>query len=231
MLFFAWLSAWVSVLVWHDVQPSKQVWFDTTLATFRSQVNAIAAGRFNVIPLEALRAHILHGKPLQPRSIVLTFDDNGSGICEYAFPLLQAHHFPATLFVHTNFVGVTTSKRHCTWQQLRILQASGLITIQSLTANHPPDLRRLSDADVVHELELSRFSLTQRLGRAPFAFVYPENNFDERLARLVGAHGYDLAFTENWGNAEAPEDRLTIHRYSALTRFDQALRDVATGTQ
>jgi hypothetical protein len=36
-----------------------------------------------------------------------------------------------------------------------------------------------------------------------------------------------MAFIEDWGAAGASDNLLMIHRYSALTRFDQALADVA----
>ncbi len=103
---------------------------------------------------------------------------------------------------------------------------SGVMTIQSLTANHPPDLRKLSDADVVHELTLSRTSLQYHLGHKIYALVYPEDNYDERLEKLAAANGYELAFIEDWGSAGDSANLLEIHRYSALTRFDQALTDV-----
>ena len=124
----------------------------------RSSPRSHAAG-YHVITLEALRAHLVHGAPLPSKPLALTFDDNGHGIYEYAFPLLRQYRFPATMFVHTNFVGTTTTKRHTTWPQLVEMSRSGIMTIQSLTANHPPDLRALSDAAVVHELTLSRTSL------------------------------------------------------------------------
>src|SRR5579875_547125 len=72
---------YVAVLVWHDVVANeKEVWFDTTLATFRRQLAAIASGGFHVVTLDALRAHLEHGAPLPNRPLVLTFDDNGAGI-------------------------------------------------------------------------------------------------------------------------------------------------------
>ena len=220
-------TPYVVVLVWHDVVPEKEVWFDTTVATFEQQLTAIERGGFHVVALEQLRAHLERGAPLPPKSLVLTFDDNGHGIYENAFPRLVRKRFPATLFVHTNFVGTTTTKRHNTWAQLRTMERSGLISVQSLTANHPPDLRALSDADVVHELRLSKFSLEQRLGKPVYALVYPEDNYDDRLARLAAANGYALGFTEDWGNAGDSSALLEIHRYSVLTRFDQALADLA----
>jgi biofilm PGA synthesis lipoprotein PgaB len=220
-------TPYVVVLVWHDVVPAKEVWFDTTVDTFERQLGAIERGGFHVIPLDRLRAHLEHGASLPAKSLVLTFDDNGHGIYENAFPRLLRKHFPATLFVHTNFVGTTTTKRHNTWAQLQTMARSGLISVQSLTANHPPDLRVLSDAEVAHELRLSKFSLEHRLGKSVYALVYPEDNYDDRLARLAAANGYALGFTEDWGNAGDSSSLLEIHRYSVLTRFAQALADLA----
>ena len=217
---------YVAVLVWHDVLPDKEVWFDTTTATFQGQLDAIARGGFHVIPLQALRDHLVSGKPIPEKSLVLTFDDNGEGIYHNAYPLLEKYRFPATLFVHTNYVGKTTSKHHNTWDELREMERSGLVDVQSLTANHPPDLTKLSDADVVHELRLSAFSIEHRLGHHVYALVYPYDVYDDRVERLAAQNGYTLAFTEDWGDAAASSSLLEIHRYSILTRFDQALADV-----
>jgi len=222
-------APYVAVLVWHDVLPAKEVWFDTTSATFAQQLDAIAKGGFHVIPLAALRDHLVSGTPIPAKPLVLTFDDNGAGIYRNAYPLLLRHRFPATLFVHTNFVGKTTSKVHNTWDDLRAMERSGLIDVQSQTANHPPDLTQLSDADVVHEFRLSAFSIERRLGHKPYAIVYPYDVYNDRVARLAAQNGYTLGFSEDWGNAGASASLLEIHRYSILTRFDQALADVASG--
>ena len=220
-------TPYVAVIVWHDIVAGpKEVWFDTPLDTFRAQLDAIRNGGFHVVALDALRAHLERGTPLPRKPLVLTFDDNGHGLYDNAFPLLRRYGLPATLFVHTNFVGTTTTKRHTTWKQLVEMSRNG-IAVQSLTANHPPDLRALSDAAVAHELTLSRRSLEYHLGKRVYALVYPEDNYDDRLAHLADANGYALAFTEDWGNAADSANLLTIHRYSALTRFAQALSDVA----
>jgi poly-beta-1,6-N-acetyl-D-glucosamine N-deacetylase len=220
-------TPYVAVLVWHDVLPAKEVWFDTTTATFEQQLQSIEKGGFHVIRLSALRDHLVTGSAIPAKSLVLTFDDNGAGIYQYAFPLFRKYRFPATLFVHTNYVGKTTSKHHNTWDQLREMEVSGLVEVQSLTANHPPDLTKLNDADVTHELRLSAFSLEHRLGHKIYALVYPYDVYDSRVERLAAQNGYTLAFTEDWGNAADSSSLLEVHRYSILTRFDQALADVA----
>ena len=222
---------YVAVLAWHDVLPVKDVWFDTTTATLAGQFAAIKRGGLHVIPLATLRDHLVLGKPLPAKPLVLTFDDNGLGIYRNAFPLVKAYRFPATLFVHTNFVGKTTSKAHNSWDQLREMERSGLIDVQSLTANRPPDITKLSDADVMHELRLSAFSLERRLGRKVYALVYPYDVYDDRVERLAARNGYSLAFSEDFGNAGESTSLLAVHRYSILTRFDQALRDVASAAK
>jgi peptidoglycan/xylan/chitin deacetylase (PgdA/CDA1 family) len=224
-------TPYVAVLVWHDVLPQKEVWFDTTTDTLATQLAAIAAGGFHVIPLARLRDHLVAGAPIPSKPLVLTFDDNGQGIYRFAFPLLRKYRFPATLFVHTNYVGKTTSKHHNTWAELREMESSGLIDVQSLTANHPPDLTKLSDADVVHELRLSAFSLEHRLGRPVYALVYPYDVYDDRVAKLAAENGYTLGFSEDWGSAGDSSSLLELHRYSILTRFDQALGDVAANAR
>jgi len=217
---------YVAVLVWHDVLPEKQVWFDTTLATFKAQLAAIKSGGFHVVSLQDLADHLIKGAPLPERPLVITFDDNNRGLYRYAFPLLKRYGYPATLFVHTDYVGVTTSKEHSSWDELTEMQRSGLITVQSLTASHPADIRKLSDADILKELRNSRAGIARRLGKPVYAFVYPEDNYDARTAQLVAQAGYRLAFTEDWGNAGASPNLLMIHRYSILKRFAQALSDV-----
>ena len=44
------------------------------------------------------------GRPLEPRTVVLTVDDGYADFVEYAYPLLQRYEVPATLFVVTDFL-------------------------------------------------------------------------------------------------------------------------------
>ncbi len=223
----------VAVLVWHDVLPVKDVYFDTTTAEFSKQLETIARGGFHIVTLAQLRDRLTRGTPLPRKPLVLTFDDNARGIATNAFPLLREHGFHATLFVHTNYVGKKTSKAHNSWDDLRAMERSGLIDVQSLTANHPPDLTKLSDADVTHELALSKHSLEVRLRRPVFALVYPYDVYDARVERLAAAAGYALGFTEDHGNATESTSLLEIHRYSITVpeRFDEALASVAAGVR
>lgn len=219
---------YVAILMWHDVVPGKkQVWFDTTVQELTAQFQEFQRRKFHIVDLPTLYLHLAEGTPLPPRSLVLTFDDNNRGLYDYAFPLLKRFHYPATLFVHTDYVGVRTVKEHNTWAQLREMQASGLVTIGSLTRSHPADLRKLPDATVQREFSGSKAKLEKQLGHTVFACAYPEGHYDTRVARIAYACGYKMGVMEDWGNAGASQSLMLVHRYSTHVRYRQALNDVA----
>lgn len=219
---------YVAVLMWHDVVAAhKEVWFDTTVAELKAQFAAIKHGGFHVIPMDALIEALTQGTPLPSRPLVLTFDDNNQGLYDNAFPLLKQYKYPATFFVHTNYVGVSTSKAHCDWPTLLKMQQSGLVRVQGHSGSHPADMRLLSDAENRTELGGSKALIEKHLGKPCDAFSYPEGHFDDHVAHLVAAAGYKVAFTEDWGSATASRSLFVVHRYSIHKRFAQALRDVA----
>lgn len=220
-------SQYVAVLMWHDVILSKkEVWFDTTVNELKSQFASIKRRKFNVISMQTLKQHLIDGTPLPSRPLVLTFDDNNLGLYQNAFPLLKQYKYTASFFAHTNYIGVTTSKKHCDWKQLIEMQKSGLVTVEGHTCSHPADLRKLPDEEVDKELRDSKAVIEKHTGRPVIAFAYPEGKFDDHVAKMVADSGYKLAFTEDWGSAGASKNLMLIHRYSIHKRFAQALNDV-----
>ncbi len=220
-------TGYSAVLMWHDiVADKKDVWFDVTAKEFRRQLAEIKRRKLSVIPLEQLQKHLVDGTPIPPKSLVLTFDDTTEGLYKYAYPILKEYGYPATYYVHTAYIGVTTCKEHCTWEQLAEMSRSGLISIQSHTRTHPPNLRKLKDVSLKRELEGSKAEIEKRLGKPVFAFAYTEGNFDRRVQKAVKAAGYTNAVGEEWGSAESSPNLLATHRYSVHRRFEQALDDV-----
>lgn len=220
-------QSYVDVLMWHDVVASKkEVWFDTTVSELKGQLEAIRRRHCHVITLEALYKHLSEGTPVPSRPVVLTFDDNYGGLYTYAFPLLKRYGYPATFFAHTDFVGVVTVKPHCTWDQLREMEQSGLISVQSQTRTHPADIRTLTDAQLNAELSGSKAVLEKQLGRPIYALSYPEGKYDLRCAHAAARNGYKIAVMEDWGSAGDSVNLLMVHRYSIHRRFAQALRDL-----
>ena len=59
---------------------------------------------FHVRRLSAVVRTLQDGRPLEPRTVVLTVDDGYADFVEHAYPLLQKYEVPATLFVVTDFL-------------------------------------------------------------------------------------------------------------------------------
>jgi poly-beta-1,6-N-acetyl-D-glucosamine N-deacetylase len=216
-----------AILMWHDVvAKKKEVWFDTTVAELDAQFRAIKKAGLTPIRLDQLANHLEKGTPVPPGAVVLTFDDNNLGLYQNLFPLLKKYRWPAAMFVHTDFIGVKTGKDHCTWDQLREMEKSGLVQVYPHTASHPPDLRTVSEKQLRRELVDARRKMEMELGGSRPFFAYSEGHFDDRVARAVWKSGYRIAITEDWGAAEASRNLFVVHRYSMHKRAEQAVRDM-----
>jgi len=160
---------------------------------------------------------------------VLCFDDNTTGIYEFAFPELARRGYPFVVSAHTKYVGVRTGKSHCTWEQLREMEASGLARVVSQTHTHPPDLRTLSDDALRREMRESKMRHEQNLLRTARFLTYPSGKWDGRVARTASEAGYRLALTEDHGAAETSPHLLGLHRWSTHRRFAEAVAAVRRG--
>jgi biofilm PGA synthesis lipoprotein PgaB len=218
------------VLMWHDVvERHKEVWFDTTVAELEAQFRTIKRLKLNPVTMEALADHLELGKAIAPRAVVLTFDDNNLGLYQRLWPMLKRFQFPASLFVHTGFVGKTTGKPHCTWDQLREMEKSGLVRVYPHTVTHPADLRTLKDAALDREFLGSRQAVEREMHAPRPVLSYANGFYDDRVARAAKRAGYRLAITEDHGSAESSRNLMMVHRYSMHRRSAQALQEVARG--
>lgn len=217
-----------AVLMWHDVVgKKKEVWFDTTVAELEHQFRSIKSRGLTPVTLDRLADHLEKGTPIPKGAVVLTFDDNNLGLYQHLYPMLKRYRWPGVIFAHTDYVGVPTGKPHCTWDQLREMERSGLVKVYPHTASHPSDLRKISEKQLQRELVHARQVMEKQLGGARPYFAYSEGHYDERVARAVAKAGYRLGITEDWGAAQRSSNLMMLRRYSMHKRARQAVEDVA----
>ncbi len=215
--------SYVPAIMYHDVVGAyKQVWFDTTEAELREHFQAIQEAGVVPISIDQLYGHLRNGDPLPEKAILLTFDDAYLGQYENAYRLLQEYQFPAAYFVQTGFVGVPTSKDHFTWDQMREMDRSGLITFAPHTVNHPEDLRLLPDDRLKRELVEAKQRMEAELGHDMHYFAYPAGNRDERVLQAVKDAGYTMAVTMDSGFTGQSSNLLEVRRFNQF-RLTEAL--------
>ncbi len=210
----------VPVLTYHGIIASRTqgdaVWFDCTVAEFEAQMQFLRDQGANVVTLEQLQRHLTLGEKLPDKSIVLTFDDSYQGVYDYVAPVLARFGYPYAVFVHTDYVGSQKGRPKMSWDELRELDRSGLVTIGSHSRSHPADMGLLTQTQQDDELQGSKRVLEQELGH-PVPFIsYPNGKADAATFGRVKAAGYTLGFMEEWGPVQQSPGILALNRYIHL---------------
>ncbi len=204
----------VPVIMYHDVLPQKQVWFDLTTSEFADQMAELSAAHAHPITIQQYYNHFANGSKLPDRPILLTFDDCTLGQYTQALPILEQYHYPAVFFVQTGYVGTTTEKQHMSWQQLREAEATGLITVESHTVTHPEDMTVLTPDRLDEELQQSRATLEAKLGHKVLFLAYPSGTCDAAVSSAARRAGYLAAFTMDRGWTVSPAQSYFMPRFT-----------------
>ncbi len=188
------------ILAYHyvDFFPVAGAWGDkltVKTAAFIAEMDYLARAGFHTVTLEDVYRALNGPGRLPAKPIAITFDDGGSDDYTVAFPVLRSHHFVATFFVPTAFVG---TKGHATWSQLADMSRAGM-AIESHTVRHH-DLTTLSDGELLRELADSRAAIKQRLGFDSRILAYPGGRYDWRVIEAARAAGYVASVTVHAGS-------------------------------
>ena len=156
---------------------------------------------------------------LDPKRFVLTFDDAHRSLLDLAAPQLRALDCSATVFVPTDYVGM--SDEVLSWDDLRALRDAGW-TIGAHSRTHARMSWRLYDEDdaaYAHRLDdeasRSRELLEEKLGIAIRDFAYPYGDITPAARAAVERAGYERAFTVS-DSLEWSGDALAIPRLDGM---------------
>ncbi len=223
-------QSWVAIS-WHDVVPDAAVAatdsYAITTAELARQFDYLLAEGWQPISLAQVLAAQRGEAPLPAKAVLLSFDDGLASMYSQVFPLLRAYNFPAVAAVVTSWLEQDEDWQFyyegrlrgradfLSWQQIRDMQASGLVEIashshdlhQGVLANPqgntqpaavtrqylPAQQRYETEAEwqrrVQDDLAQSRDIIQARTGRPPLAMVWPYGEYNqatEALARTLG---------------------------------------------
>jgi peptidoglycan/xylan/chitin deacetylase (PgdA/CDA1 family) len=162
------------------------------------------------------------GAPLQPRRIVITFDDGYVNVLRHGLGPLAQHGFQAIEFLPADLLGkrnewdVAAGEAPETIMdaaQVRDWLAAGH-TIGSHTLDHPW-LTALPAAAAREQIFASRKKLEDLFGVAVEHFCYPYGDWNPAVRDLVVAAGYRTACTTNSGVNRAGDSPWELKRFTA----------------
>lgn len=209
------------IAMYHSVKPDAEASdrLSITDKTFEKQMSFLSRHHYNVVSLEKLADYIKGGKSIPPKTVVLTFDDGNLNNYVYAYPILKKYNLPATMFVIIEEVGRPQGDK-VTWEQIKEMNDSGLITIGSHALGPEPLVNIGSEEEIRRQVFDSKKILEEKLGKPVFAFSYPEGLYNGRIKQTVIDAGYKAAVGTKTGRGSSSKDLFALKRLRISSNAD-----------
>lgn len=230
-------AAGLLVLAYHDIRDDVAARGDpdphaTSTRNFVAQLDWLSGHGYVPVSLDDVIAASRGQRPLPDKAVLLTFDDGLRSHYTRVFPLLRAYGWPAVMSVVTSWVDLPAAGSveygprafgrddFLTWEQLRQMQASGLVEVAShshalhrgVRANpqgnmtpaantriHDPVRNRYESesewrARIGTDLRTSAALIERELGVRPRAITWPYGAYNDAANALADAAGMPISF-------------------------------------
>lgn len=192
-----------------DRYPSTNISIDV----FREQLSYLQQNNFTVWTMGKAVEEIQSGRPIPPRTVVLTIDDSYHSFYENGLPVLEEFGFPATLYVNTENVGF---KDFLSWQEILDVQKRGVeIGNHSHGHGHFLDIDSLEQkaSIFISDLVCAQNLFDKELGYIPKLYSYPYGEYDKVLAGILEDAGYLSAAAQYSGVLYRGSKLMEIPRF------------------
>jgi peptidoglycan/xylan/chitin deacetylase (PgdA/CDA1 family) len=138
------------------------------------------------------------------KPILLTFDEGGASLYDIVYPLLVERNMKATIYLATGFIdeiaglGPFAEDEPMTWQEIKAMQESGLITFGTMGRNGA-DLTDPSYTSeyIQNDLFVAKLRIQNILGVACNHAAYPKGKINSRVKAAMGACGFETCRAYN----------------------------------
>lgn len=216
------------------------------LSQFEEEMAYLADNGYTTLLMSEVDTILQSSLPFPEKSVVITFDDGYESNYTLAYPVLQEHSLKATISaVMISTVDASANRGdlqqnipHLTFDQMREMQASGLIEFGSHSYDGhgliPTDMqgrtgkffvaRRYIAAEgryetqdeykerIAQDLRLSKYVLESELGRPVGYFAYPYGASADDVREVLQQNGYSIAVTTNKGTIDSNSNALKLNR-------------------
>ncbi len=207
------------IIMYHHLSENSNKLGDYTVSPTQLQADLkeISKRGYTPITVEQLCGYYEGKNDLPQKPILLTFDDGYYSVYVYAYPLLKQYNMPAACFVLGYYAQMYSDGEkqniayaHMTWEQLKEMEDSGLVTVGSHTYNlHTPrgqgtrygisinagESEEAYCAAVAEDLRTLSDAMVQYLGHTPTVFAYPFGAICAESYPLLQEMDIKIAFT------------------------------------
>ena len=190
----------IPILTYHNFTSDESSSYKINIDKFTNQMEYLANHDFSVISMSELVAG-LTSDVLPCKPVVITIDDGYKSTYTLAYPILKKYHFPATLFIYTDFI--EKNSHSLTWGEIREMTENN-IEIGSHTISHC-NLIKLKEKEtnenylnrIRREIFLSKEILENEIGKEVQFFAYPYGIYSPQVTQLVIQADYKGIFNVN----------------------------------
>ncbi len=212
----------VPILCYHKFGPKDNSPLNTTPELFRQQMQYLKDNGYRVISPMDLLNFLQYRTQIPKRAVLITIDDGFRSAFEIAWPILRQFDFPATLFVYTDYVGV--SQKAITWEDLKILKNNGFtigshsVAHSDLTKQAPDETHEAFVKRLKKEIFTSKQILDSQLNQDTFVFSFPYGRYNRKVMEMAGQAGYELSVTVDRGGNPFFANPLALKRDMILKK-------------
>lgn len=218
------------ILQYHHVGSTTPRSTSVTTEELRAHLNWLKENNFEIIDLPQLVMLIKNKKLDENKKIAsITFDDISQSICNEAWPILEEYQIPFTLFINTNMLpnsaqaDIATTKSGCSWQALKIMQKSGLLTVGNHSHSHPQMLLNEYSLPTLsvknkNEIVIAQERIDEALGKQEKLFAYPYGEYSQKTQELVKQLAY-VGFGQQSGAIGNNSDLSALPRFSMSGQY------------
>lgn len=187
----------VPILMYHEIGPRENSPWCVPVETFRAQMDCLREQGYQTILPSDLAAHLLRGKPLPAKPVVITFDDGYLSNLTEVEPILKDYGFRGIVYLITSLVAETAAERKqsegkdcLVWPEALAMQKRQIIAF----GGHAHDHNNLAvDAQAAFQVSECFRQLTRHGISPPYSFCYPHGQQNQQTRRLVREAGFQTA--------------------------------------
>jgi peptidoglycan/xylan/chitin deacetylase (PgdA/CDA1 family) len=204
-------KAWPRLLMYHSIAPKAPTGMNTPPEVFEAQIVWLKQQGYCFCTVTELLA------APTPKKVAITFDDGFANNYHYAFSILQKYQAKATIYLAPHIADIDK----LTPEQIKIMQASGLIEFGAHSMNHV-NLTQVSEAQAQQEILQSKQQVEQLTDQPCESFAYPFGRFNAQVVQWVKQAGFSSAVTTKKKIIANPQQQpLTIPRISTHGAMDK----------
>lgn len=213
-------DAHIPVLLYHDLQPSYTSDKAATTITpqrFEEHISALLKNGYTPVSFEDVYNASAGMFKMPAKPVIISFDDGYDTNYKYAFPIIKKYKVKTTIFVVAKTVGkVLDTSVHFGWNEAKIMQQSGLVSIQSHTYDHK-NLVTLDDFQLERELRLSKLIIEKNLGTRCNVVAFPYGSCNQKVIDAAKRAGYTVTAQvgETGTNSVANAGKVPFRRITA----------------